>query len=159
MDSLYWKNCVRPFSIFTVTAVQHSSSIISFIFGQKSDKTTVHHQSTTSVLSYLLIQGHFMPTVWYLSCVSTLCLKLSMRIWMQFSFSSSKAAEEAECLVCTSCTYLAQTFFFFFFPPIHSCNHLFVSFASSARSKLLSWKHLSIRIIEAVTGANSVKGF
>lgn len=43
--------------------------------------------------------------------------------------------------------------FFFFF---HSCNHVFVSFASSAEGKLLSWQHLSLQIIEAVTGE---KGF
>lgn len=38
----------------------------------------------------------------------------------------------------------------------HSCNHVFVSFASSAQGKLLSWQHLSLQIIEAVTGE---KGF
>lgn len=41
---------------------------------------------------------------------------------------------------------------------LYSCNHLFVSFASSAQGKLLSWQHLSLRIIGAVTEAYSAKG-
>lgn len=61
------------------------------------------------------------------------------------------------CVALSLRTYLARTTVVCFF--FHSCNHLFVGFASSAQGKLLSWQHLSLRIIEAVTGANSAKGF
>lgn len=61
------------------------------------------------------------------------------------------------CVALSLRAYLARTSVVFCF--FHSCNHLFVGFASSAQGKLLSWQHLSLRIIETVTGANSAKGF
>lgn len=57
------------------------------------------------------------------------------------------------CVLSTHTFGIDIVFFFF------TRNHLFVSFASSAQGKLLSWQHLPLRIMEAVTGANSAKGF
>ena len=116
----------------------------------------MHRRSTAPALSYLQmdIQGHFMPTVWHPLSLWSSRAKTRIRV---FVFSCSAAAEPAEYLVCSLRTYLAQTQGWFFF--FHSCNHLFVSFASSAQGKLLSWQHLSLRIIQAATGANSAKGF
>lgn len=66
--------------------------------------------------------------------------------------STLRAAEEPEHPVCSSRrTYFGTDVGFF-----HSCNHVFASFASSAEGKLLSWQHLSLWIMEAVTGE---KGF
>lgn len=65
-----------------------------------------------------------------------------------FHFESSRGVR----MPCVFFTHIFGTDIGFF----HSCNHVFVSFASSAQGKLLSWQHLSLRIIEAVTGE---KGF
>lgn len=66
-----------------------------------------------------------------------------------FHFESSWGSERPVCSL--RHTYFGTDVGFF-----HSCNHVFVSFASSAEGKLLSWQHLSLRIMEAVTGE---KGF
>lgn len=72
---------------------------------------------------------------------------------MRFSLPEQLRTQNALCALYAQIWHRRRGFFF------HSCNHLFASFASSAQGKLLSWQHLSLRIIEAVTGANSAKGF
>lgn len=110
----------------------------------------MHIGAKASVLRYLMMD----PRSFHAHCVvSTFCLSHLFEVLGEDldAFFTLRAAEESECLVCSLRTYLAQTLFFF-----HSCNHVFVSFASSAQGKLLSWQHLSLRIMETVTGE---KGF